>query len=74
MVGVTSFGKNDSDEIKRMIGFMKQNPVKRYLVFMPENMWEKFGKPDYIEGYEVRINNDLTDEWMVLVEDASPRV
>ena len=65
---ITSSGRVDKDGIKKLLTFMRDYPVKEYIVWMTSELWEYYGKPDRINGYEVRLNDSL-DGWEAIVQE-----
>ena len=56
------------EEIKKLFEFMRDHPVKEYIVVLTPHLWECFGKLDRINGYEVMVRH-LPDGWEVFVMD-----
>lgn len=50
------------ESFKKAVCFIRKNPVYDYIVYMSPNCWEALGKPDYFEGYEVRLDPIVTGE------------
>lgn len=63
---ITSCGGADKDGVKKMGAFMRDYPVKEHVVYMTSELWEYFGKPDRLGGYEVRLDDSL-EGWKAVV-------
>ena len=61
-------GVGREEEIKRLLEFMRDHPVKEYIVLLSPSAWERLGKPDRINEYEVRVIADL-DGWEAIVQE-----